>query len=63
MTHQQTRAIARNLVIAATMGLAVFTSWAVTGARAPAFEIGTTEACARGAATAAAACKVALRHG
>lgn len=45
MKPQLSRAIARNFVIAATMGLAVVASWAVTGVRPPMIEIGTVHAC------------------
>jgi len=42
MKQETSRAIAKNLVIVATMGLAIAASWAVTGARQPAIHMGTT---------------------
>jgi hypothetical protein len=45
MKPQTVRAIARNLVIAATMGLAVVASWAVTGLRNPPVDFGAANVC------------------
>lgn len=45
MKPQTVRAIARNLVIATTLGLAVFASWAVTGLRNPAIDFGSADVC------------------
>jgi hypothetical protein len=45
MKQQTVRAIARNLVIATTLGLAVVASWAVTGLRNPAVDLGTANVC------------------
>jgi hypothetical protein len=45
MKQQTVRAIARNLVIATTLGLAVFASWAVTGLRNPPIDFGTADVC------------------
>jgi hypothetical protein len=45
MKPQIVRAIARNFVIAATLGLAVVASWAVTGLRNPAVDLGTATVC------------------
>lgn len=45
MKQQTVRAIARNLVIATTLGLAVFASWAVTGLRNPPIDFGTANVC------------------
>ena len=45
MKPQTVRAIARNLVIATTLGLAVVASWAVTGLRNPPVDFGTADVC------------------
>lgn len=45
MKQQTVRAIARNLVIATTLGLAVVASWAVTGLRNPPVDFGTADVC------------------
>ena len=45
MKQQTARAIARNLVIAATMGLAVVASWAVTGLSNPPMDLGEAGLC------------------
>ena len=45
MKPQIVRAIARNLVIATTLGLAVVASWAVTGLRNPPIDFGTANVC------------------
>jgi hypothetical protein len=45
MKPQIVRAIARNLVIAATLGLAGVASWAVTGLRNPPIDLGTANVC------------------
>jgi hypothetical protein len=46
MKQQTVRAIARNLVIAATLGLAVVASWAVTGMRSAPVDLGQASFCA-----------------
>jgi len=48
MKQQVSRTIAKNLVIAATLGLAVVASWAVTDVRNPTIDIGTINDCAAG---------------
>ena len=45
MKPHTVRAIARNLVIAATMGLAAVASWAVTGMRNPPIDLGQASFC------------------
>jgi hypothetical protein len=45
MKQQTVRAIARNLVIAATLGLAMVASWAVTGLRNPTVDLGAANVC------------------
>jgi hypothetical protein len=45
MKHQTIRAIARNLVIATTLGLAMVASWAVTGMRNPPVDLETANVC------------------
>jgi len=45
MKPQTVRAIARNLVIATTLGLAVVASWAVTGLRNPPMDFGSANVC------------------
>ena len=45
MKQQTVRAIARNLVIATTLGLAMVASWAVTGLRNPPVDLGTANVC------------------
>lgn len=64
MKLQTSRAIARNLVIAAAMGLTVLASWAVTGVRHPVIDIGTVSACPAGGADAGQRlCKTASQQG
>ena len=45
MQPQTMRAVARNLVIATTLGLAMVASWAVTGLRNPTVDLGTADVC------------------
>jgi hypothetical protein len=45
MKQQTVRAVARNLVIATTLGLAVVASWAVTGLRNPPVDFGSANVC------------------
>ena len=45
MKQQTVRAIARNLVIPATLGLAVVASWAVTGLRNSPVDFSTANVC------------------
>jgi len=45
MKQQTVRAIARNLVIATTLGLAMVASWAVTGMRNPPIDLQTATVC------------------
>jgi hypothetical protein len=45
MNQQTVRAIAKNLVIAATLGLAAVASWAVTGLRNPPVDLSTASVC------------------
>lgn len=45
MKPQTVRAIARNLVIAATLGVAMVASWAVTGLRNPPIDFGSANVC------------------
>jgi hypothetical protein len=45
MKQQTVRAIARNLVIATTLGMAVVASWAVTGLRNPEIDLSTASVC------------------
>lgn len=65
MKQELSRSIAKNLVIAATMGLAVVASWAVTDVRAPLIEMGTVNACSPSGAQDVAdrACKGGERQG
>ena len=53
MKPQTVRAIARNLVIASTLGLAVVASWAVTGLRNPPIDFGSANVCSMDGAAAA----------
>jgi aminoglycoside N3'-acetyltransferase len=48
MKQQTVRAIARNLVIATTLGLAMVASWAVTGLRNPPIDLQTANVCSMG---------------
>ena len=48
MKQHTVRVIARNFVIAATLGLAVVASWAVTGLRNPPIDLGQASLCAVG---------------
>jgi len=61
MKQQTVRAIARNLVIATTLGLAVVASWAVTGLRNPPVDFGSATVCSidGGAGTLLRQCSVA----
>jgi hypothetical protein len=52
MKKQTVRAIARNMVIATTLGLAVVASWAVTGLRNPPIDFGTANVCSQDGAAA-----------
>ncbi|HSV35893.1 MAG TPA: hypothetical protein VLI46_10070 [Ramlibacter sp.] len=45
MKQQVSRAVAKNAVIVATMGLAVFASWAVAESRPPMLDLGAAAAC------------------
>jgi hypothetical protein len=54
MKQDLSRTVAKNLVIAATMGLAVVASWTVTDVRPPVIEVGTVSACSPGTASAGA---------
>ncbi|MDB5880794.1 MAG: hypothetical protein JWP43_672 [Ramlibacter sp.] len=45
MSHQAIRAVARNLVIATTLGLAAVASWAVTGLGNPPIDLSTASVC------------------
>jgi hypothetical protein len=60
MTHQTIRAVARNLVIATTLGLAMVASWAVTGLGNPPVDLATANVCSiqNGASTLLRQCGV-----
>jgi hypothetical protein len=62
MKQQTVRAIARNLVIASTLGLAVVASWAITGLRNPPIDLGAATVCSADASALLSQCSlVALR--